>query len=66
MHYVSYNFQLVMSRSATSLGLSSVPAEKVGQGELGGVSTWSSDSMAASGLSFGQHWVGHLSPPLHK
>ena len=70
---MSYNFQLVSSHLAMSLGLWFCGSRKAGQAGGGG---WvhskdaKSKAAAASGLShrkpLGRHWVGHFSPPLHK
>ena len=69
--YASYNFQLVMSHPAMSLGLRFCTSRKGGTGGGGQVSPLGPGNMAASGLSYrkpliGQDWVGHSSPPLHE
>jgi len=65
-NYASYNFQLVMSLPAMSLGLRFCANRKGGTGGGGRFQPSSQVTWLLLGLALGQHWVGHFFPPLHK
>ena len=67
MRHTTFRLWCLFGQCPWDLG--SVPAERVGQGEVGGFQhraqvTWLLLGIAIEAL--GQHWVGHFSPPLHK
>jgi len=65
--YVSYNFQLVMSLLAMSLGLRFCTSRKGGQGEVGGFQPWAQVTWLLLGLAVESLWLaGHFSPPVHE
>ena len=64
--YSAWIYRLVMSLPAVSFGDRFCFSRKGGIGGGGWVHPKGGDSMAVSGLCFGNPWVGYCCPPMHK